>query len=244
MLRATHTGEEWRDVLGSCFDVLFEQNVFEIMARSFEDLSNPLKLCFLYFAVFPKGSMIPYDKMFRIWIAEGLLEDEEDAEEHLNELVRRNLVQACQGFYGLEKFCRVSILMHKMARNEADKLGFCAVIRDGTDSRFDSKVPCLSISHYAEKNILANYSGARVRSVFLFDLLARTSKSFTAAICDKFKLLKTLVFENVSLEVLPKGLVNLFYLKHLSLKNTRVKSFQSLSETSPVYKHWTLETPY
>ncbi|GMN23556.1 hypothetical protein TIFTF001_049094, partial [Ficus carica] len=222
---------EWQKLLDN-FHVELTSNphlsrVSKILALSFHDLPYYLKMCFLYFSIFDVDSLIPYEKLLKLWIAEGFVQAvggktlEEVAEEYLNELIRRNLVQACEGFYGLEKFCRLHDSMHDITRQKADELSFCW-IRNDSNSGFRGKSRRLSISNNIEENFLETIEDSGVRSVFLSNLLS-LNNSFLVPLFRKYKLLALLDFENVPLERLPEEVGNLFHLKYLSLKNTKVK---------------------
>ncbi|GMN30900.1 hypothetical protein TIFTF001_041519, partial [Ficus carica] len=103
-------------------------------------------------------SLIPYDKLFKLWIAEGFVQEqrgktlEKVAEEYLNELIDRNLVQAFEGFYGLEKCCRVQSLMHEISRHKADEFSFCH-IRDDNNSSCQGKSRRLAIYNDIKGNV-------------------------------------------------------------------------------------------
>ncbi|GMN27190.1 hypothetical protein TIFTF001_040996 [Ficus carica] len=190
---------EWQKLLDN-FHVELTSNhhlsrVSKILALSFHDLPYYLKMCFLYFSIFDVDSLIPYEKLFKLWIAEGFVQAvggktlEEIAEEYLNELIRRNLVQ---------------------------------VLRNDSNSGFKGKSRRLSISNNIEENFLETIEDSGVRSVFLSNLLF-LNNSFLVPLFRKYKLLALLDFENVPLERLPEEVGNLFHLKYLSLKNTKVK---------------------
>ena len=139
----------------------------------------------------------------------------------LNELIRRNLVQACQGFYGLEKFCRVHSLIHELARQKAEEFSFCR-IWDDSNSRIRGEGRRLAICNHVEANVLETIDDSQVRSVFLLDI-GSMNMSFMVTLFEKYKFLTLLEFENIPLEHLPNELGNLSLLKYLNLKNTKVK---------------------
>ncbi|GMN63438.1 hypothetical protein TIFTF001_032516 [Ficus carica] len=131
------TRSEWQRIYDN-FEFEIESNphledISRLLVLSFRDLPYQLKMCFLYFSIFPESYLIPNDKLYKLWIAEdfvqtkGLKISEEVAEEYLRELVQRNLVQACEGFYGLERFCRLQESMCELVRQEADEIGFCHI---------------------------------------------------------------------------------------------------------------------
>ncbi|XP_024027725.1 disease resistance protein RPM1 [Morus notabilis] len=231
MLTKDKEALEWQKLLENFYSQLESNphlgNVCQILALSFDDLPCLLKPCFLYFSIFPKDSLIPNDKLFKLWIAEGYIQEkggktlEEVAEEYMNELVRRNLVQACEGFYCLEKFCRVHSLMHDIARKKAEEFSFCQIQED-VNSNSRGKVRRLLISDIVVENALEIFEDSQLRSVFLRNIAALSNSSLVT-LFGKYKLLTLLDFENTPLERLPNEVGNLIYRKYLSLKNTQVK---------------------
>lgn len=231
MLTKDKEALEWQKLLENFYSQLESNphlgNVCQILALSFDDLPYQLKPCFLYFSIFPKDALIPNDKLFKLWIAEGYIQEkggktlEEVAEEYMNELVRRNLVQACEGFYCLEKFCRVHSLMHDIARKKAEEFSFCQFLED-VNSSSRGKVRRLLLSDIVVENALEISEDSRLRSVFLRNIAALSNSSLVT-LFGKYKLLTLLDFENTPLERLPNEVGNLIYLKYLSLKNTQVK---------------------
>ncbi|MED6111913.1 hypothetical protein PIB30_056690 [Stylosanthes scabra] len=80
------------------------KKMMEMLKLSYDDLSEKMKPCFLYLAVFPQYDDIRVRDLIELWIAEGFiepiqtgrsnaLEPEDIGEEYLKELVDRNLVQ-------------------------------------------------------------------------------------------------------------------------------------------------------
>ncbi|CAA6675581.1 unnamed protein product [Spirodela intermedia] len=72
------------------------------LALSYKDLSDYLKNCFLYFCMFPKDLVMKRNRLIRLLIAEGFIEErgrsyartpDEVAEENLNELVNKCMLQ-------------------------------------------------------------------------------------------------------------------------------------------------------
>ncbi|PON92403.1 NB-ARC domain containing protein [Trema orientale] len=64
-------------------------------------LSEWQRFCFLYLGLFPEDHLISTRKLYRLWIAEGFIPQhgermEEIAEDYLNELIDRNMVQVAR----------------------------------------------------------------------------------------------------------------------------------------------------
>lgn len=66
-------------------------------------------------------------------------------------------------------------------------------------------------------------SNSGIRAIFVFDN-GELSKHFVRNLSSKFKLLRVLDFERVSLNHLPDNLGNLFQLRYLNLSHTKVEA--------------------
>ncbi|CAA6664019.1 unnamed protein product [Spirodela intermedia] len=131
----------------------------DILALSYEDLPRHLKWCFLYFSSLPEDFEIEVDKLIRLWIAEGFVEQregetlEETAEDYLEELVQRCMVIPVRDVdeWGLREVnvrCRIHDVLHDFTITKAKEVGFlvCHRIRDdGGASPLDSSVRRLSL---------------------------------------------------------------------------------------------------
>jgi disease resistance protein RPM1 len=99
-------------------------------------------------------------------------------------------------------------------------LNFCQVLEAG-DTTFHGKSRGLSI-HDAREILFETSEYTRVRSIFLFNI-NEMPRSFIVKLFKKFKLLRVLDFEDAPIDYLPQEVGNLFHLKHLSLRRTKVK---------------------
>nr|XP_010320901.1 putative late blight resistance protein homolog R1B-23 isoform X2 [Solanum lycopersicum] len=93
---------------------------------SYQHLPPYLKPCFLYLGLFPEDREIQVSKLTWLWIAEGFIKPhagktlEEIAENHLENLVGRNLVMVKKrSFDGRIKACRIHDLVHEFCRKKA-----------------------------------------------------------------------------------------------------------------------------
>ncbi|KAK7839793.1 disease resistance protein rpp13 [Quercus suber] len=104
-----------------------------ILNLCYDDLSSRMKVCFLYFRLFPRAFEIPVRRLFHLWVAEGLfitLPDEENmapedlAEECLKLLVRRNLIEVTKvRLDGSPKTCRMPTTIWDVFSPKAEVLG-------------------------------------------------------------------------------------------------------------------------
>ncbi|GFY91641.1 hypothetical protein Acr_08g0000370 [Actinidia rufa] len=202
-----------------------------ILSLSYFDLPYHLKLCYLYFGIFPEDFSISCGRLIRLWIAEGLVQRkvgktlEEVAEEYLTELIYRSLVQVSVVNYdGKARSCRVHDMMREIILLISKDLGFCDILskdNPGFESLDILETRRLSI-HNREDNALESITGFRIRSVFSFNA-NELPKSFVGILLSNFKLLKTLDFGNASLYYLPEEVGNLFHLRYLSIRDTEIK---------------------
>lgn len=103
-----------------------EERIYKSIAPSFNHLPHHLKICFLYFGMFPKEVKISKHKLVRLWIAEGFIQQgngmcsEDIAEEYLEDLVNMNLVMVIEwGLNGSIKTCQVHNILHELCKKQA-----------------------------------------------------------------------------------------------------------------------------
>ncbi|XXG72462.1 hypothetical protein AAC387_Pa07g1554 [Persea americana] len=191
-----------------------------ILLHSYYDLPYHLKNCFLYFTVFPGGCIINRAELIRLWVAEGFVEARRDltmediAENYLNELIHRSMIQAVG-----KGSCRLHDVMRDLAQSVAEEDNFC-MLRHGKEERQDFKARRLSIQ-FNGGDISRTASMSRLRSFFVFGKDVIPSSSLNS-ISSTFRQLRVLCLENSSIHRVPDELVNLFNLRFLSLRNTKV----------------------
>ncbi|XP_044962080.1 putative disease resistance RPP13-like protein 1 [Hordeum vulgare subsp. vulgare] len=91
---------DWEMVLNdSLWSVSMREELNYVVYLSYEDLPPPVKQCFLYYSLLPKGSLFFDDAIISMWISEGFIhgtsEDnlEELGREYYMELMLRNLIE-------------------------------------------------------------------------------------------------------------------------------------------------------
>ncbi|XP_059318120.1 toMV resistance protein Tm-2(2)-like [Lycium ferocissimum] len=123
MLRARERTEHaWNSVLETMGQKIQDQCA-NILALSYNDLPTALRPCFLYFGLFPEDHEISAFDLINMWIAEKFIvvgtnnrrEVEDIAEDFLNDLVSRNLIQVSRRtFQGRIASCRIHDLLHSL----------------------------------------------------------------------------------------------------------------------------------
>ncbi|KAI3947957.1 hypothetical protein MKW92_035826 [Papaver armeniacum] len=97
-----------------------------VLALSYYGLPFYLKPCFLYIGLFPENTEVKASTLYRLWIAEGFIKPrgglsmEEIAEEYLEELIHRRLIQVERmTLHGKVHTCRVHDLLRNICQTEA-----------------------------------------------------------------------------------------------------------------------------
>nr|QPI70535.1 disease resistance protein RPP8-Lc [Vitis vinifera] len=119
----------WEQVLNKLQVPFSEGNgVDAILSLSFIDLPHNLKSCFLYLGLFPEDWVIPKRELLLLWITEGFIPQQDEqrmedtAEDYLNELINRNLIQVVAvSINERSKKCRVHDLVRDLCIKKAKK---------------------------------------------------------------------------------------------------------------------------
>ncbi|KAL5552275.1 hypothetical protein UlMin_002451 [Ulmus minor] len=201
------------------------EDLKRVLFLSFNDLPYYLKSCFLYLSIFPEGP-IKRMKIVRLWIAEGFVETkqgktlEEVAQDHLNELLNRNLIQVvATKTDGRVKAYRVHSLLREIIISKSRNQNFAALVK-AQNTLLPERARRLSM-HNTLPTAQQYRSACQLRSLFMFGVVEKPS--LRAYFPGGFKLLRVLDLEGVPLKTFPMEVVDLFYLRHLSLRKTKVK---------------------
>ncbi|KAG2726569.1 hypothetical protein I3760_01G118500 [Carya illinoinensis] len=207
--------DEW-DMVGRSLGDEIESN------DKLQDLKKILSLnCFLYLSIFPEDYWIKKMRVIRLWIAEGLIEAKEGktledvAEDYLNELLNRGLLQVAS-ISGRVKTYRVHDMLREIIVSKSRDQNFTTIAKD-QNVMWPDKVRRLSI-HNTLQNVQENMrSVSRLRSLFMFGVVE--------------KLLNVLDLQNSRLKSLrgtkvktiPGIIGKLQYLETLDIKHSRVQ---------------------
>ncbi|KAK2993691.1 hypothetical protein RJ640_027043 [Escallonia rubra] len=219
--------EEWDMVRRSLGDELESNDQFRFMKRilflSYFDLPSHLKVCLLYLSIFPEDYEIEKMRLIRLWNAEGFVQvregktSEEVAENYLNNLVNRSLVQVARRTRdGRLRTCRVHDLLREMILSKSRELSIGTII-----SGHDAKWRCLAI-HNSVENIRKRESYSRLRSLLIFGVVNPLYKSSMSMLLSS-RLLKVLDLGGATLEKIPSIVFTLIHLRYLSMRGTNVR---------------------
>ncbi|KAB2632154.1 disease resistance protein RPM1-like [Pyrus ussuriensis x Pyrus communis] len=223
--------DEW-DVVAHSLGAEIEGNdklndLKKVLSLSFNDLPYFLKSCLLYLSIFPEDHLIERMRLIRLWVAEGFIEAkegktlEEVGEDYLQELLNRSLMQvATTTPDGRVKTCRIHDLLREIIISKSRDQNFTTILKEQS-LQWSERVRRLSI-HGTLQNVQPNRSVSQLRSLFMFGVTEQPSipRLFPSG----FRLLNVLDFQNSPLEKFPVEVVDLYHLKYLSLRETKVET--------------------
>ncbi|KAG8375955.1 hypothetical protein BUALT_Bualt09G0013000 [Buddleja alternifolia] len=223
--------------------------VTDVLAFSYLDLPYQFKQCFLYFANFPEDFEIEAEKLYQLWLAEGIISQEERAEEetmmdvaerYLAELAQRCMVQVnVKETAGGFKNCRLHDLMRDLCISKAKDENFTKVLdlrceRKPLESSYSSTNTTRRVSVYLDSNV-TNYPVScsekhHIRSAFFYanndcrgDFFQKMQSSLSS-----LKLLRVLDLQGFrGSDELPKSIGDLIHLRYLSLSFSQFKKLPS-----------------
>eukprot|EP00268_Persea_americana_P045906 TRINITY_DN4704_c0_g2_i2.p1 TRINITY_DN4704_c0_g2~~TRINITY_DN4704_c0_g2_i2.p1 ORF type:complete len:845 (+),score=100.89 TRINITY_DN4704_c0_g2_i2:192-2726(+) len=226
------TLSEWSKVLNSVRWHLSgsSNHCGEILALSYHDLPHYLKPCFLYLGLFPAGSEIHSNKLIRLWIAEGFIEQrgnevlEDAAEDYLNELISRSMIEvASRRCNGSVRTCRIHDLLRDLSISEAIQNNFFTIDNDIKTNLSSTSVRRLALYSNTEMHKVINRSAATLRSMLNFSEFAIHMPELLKI---GGKLIRVLDAERVNTgRTLPKKIGEFVHLRYLNLRSTRINSF-------------------
>lgn len=238
------------------------------MALSYNELPYELKPCFLYLSHFPDDAAIPRKKLIQLWIAEGIVSQDEQekdqvledlAEDYLVYLINRCMVQVGDfGSTGRIKTCRLHDMMREFCLEIAKKENFLKLIRypnesddassssqpSGKTRRLGIYLPAdvdrLILSHRKEYSNLRSllYFHGKTCRVEDWHLIEKTLN---------LKMLRVLDLEGVKgpyTGELPREIGHLIQLQFLSLKRTEIGVIPSSIGNLIFWKTLNLQTIY
>ncbi|KAK7255005.1 hypothetical protein RIF29_28404 [Crotalaria pallida] len=252
ILRSKEKSERvWEKVVGNVNWYIKEEDqvVKEIVKLSYDTLPPKYKPCFLYFGIYPEDYDVPARQLIQLWVAEGFIPTddkmapEDVAEEYLEELVRRNLIQVeCRRTDGGVKTCRIHDLLRELCIAESKGDNFLEVrtdiniLKEGKPRRLS--LHC-STSHYMVERSCDHSS---TRSLFSFgkDEDFDSDDTYATWLQDNFKLIRVLDMGQVKGSRSAIGrLGDLVHLRYIRAREDR-RSLCTIPKS--VINLWNLET--
>ncbi|XP_057803196.1 putative late blight resistance protein homolog R1B-14 [Salvia miltiorrhiza] len=189
--------DSWEEVAEDVYSAIDKNGEFDrIMSLSYTHLPLYLRPCFLYIGSFPKDYEIRVSKLIKLWMAEGFVENGDEAEAYLSDLMKTSLVfTTATKSNGKVKSCNVHDMIRDLCRRKA------------VDENYERR---LSIAH-PDLTRLARTYASTLRSVISF----RPTESSLGRL-RKFKLLRVLDVVDTDAYTLPAPVFELFHLRYLA----------------------------
>ncbi|KAL7116366.1 hypothetical protein ACP275_03G001000 [Erythranthe tilingii] len=222
------------------------------LSLSYNHLPLHLKPCFLYLGNFPKDEDIPVEKLYLLWMAEGLISTRalnnrtqmEVAEVYLSQLVDRGLVSVVNnGVSAPTRFisCHLHDVLHDLCISKGKQEDFVQVIdfRHQDKIRSSSRRLAIYLNEFEGTNndVLLNIRNARHIRTMLFYDKDDESVTWTRKVpgLTEFQGTRVLDFDGVDFRVkkLPRGIHKLIYLRHLSFQGCYLHVFPSSFSNFP-----------
>ncbi|XP_059308925.1 disease resistance protein RPP13-like [Lycium ferocissimum] len=213
--------EEWERVKAHLWRHMKDDfiAISDILSLSYNDLPTVLKHCFLYFGIFPEDRQINAKNLMWLWMADGLIprgeESMEDvAQDFLNELIRRSLVQVVETSWEEVTECRIHDLLRDLAIQKASEVNFFDTYGPRKHS-ISSSCRRHTIHGQGERYLTLDFSKLNLRSVTFFDQKGLTLDRIKFR--NMFQHLYVLYLENGSNKfTLPDAIGSLYSLRYLS----------------------------
>ncbi|GMQ10703.1 hypothetical protein CsSME_00053602 [Camellia sinensis var. sinensis] len=145
LLATRHTLREWEVVYQNVRShkwsddpTQHDNGVSKVLALSYHDLPYELKPCFLYFGHFPEDNGINAERLYHLWIGDGIIVDDDRvgdetimdvAKRYLGALAQRCMVQVEVHKYPERiNYCRIHDLMLELCLSKAKMNDFLGII--------------------------------------------------------------------------------------------------------------------
>ncbi|XP_076912008.1 putative late blight resistance protein homolog R1B-14 [Bidens hawaiensis] len=231
LLKKDKTRDQWKKVAESVGSYVARdpKQCLDVLALSYKQLPDHLKVCFIYFGAFPEDFPIPVWKLVMLWVAEGFIQEngqeclEDLAEEYLEDLVERNLILiAKRRANGRIKTCRVHDMLRDLCLREAAEEKFLQVIKRNIQDQTSLISPVnyrrLCVHSHVMNFIHSKPSGPHVRSFLCFPLEeTELSREHTSFIHEAFMLVRVLDIKSINISRFPVEITQLVHLRYISI---------------------------
>lgn len=208
-------------------------HVEKILNLSYKYLPDYLKNCFLYCAMFPEDDLIHRKKLIRLWTAEGFIERngrqcslEEVAEDYMEDLVRRSMLQVAErNSYNRIRCLQMHDLVRSLAIFQSAKESFSTTYDDthGTAQVEVDLVPRRVSVLRCNRDTRLRIDASRLRTFIKAFDTSMVLSPWPAFIPTESKYLAVLDLSGLPIDNVPDSIGQLFNLKYLCLNDTSVK---------------------
>ncbi|KAK9141389.1 hypothetical protein Scep_011070 [Stephania cephalantha] len=222
--------KEWLEIQNSPIWNITDANsrIINVLKLSYDNLSSPLKRCFVYCSIFSKGSRIGKKLLIQLWMAEGFLGLSSESKmmedlgsEYFDSLCSNSLFQDVEkNKFGDIKGCKIHDLVHDLA------ISISGVERSTVDtydiSRDVSKIHWMICDFYGTKVPEALYKANKLRTFYVCNSCDVENNGFTNML-PNFESLRVLDLSFAVLSQLPLSIGKLKHLRFLDVSETEIE---------------------
>ncbi|XP_047061336.1 disease resistance protein RPM1-like [Lolium rigidum] len=206
------------------------EHVRNILYLSFMYLPTHLKSCLLYCSLFPEDYLFKRKKLARLWTAEGFIEErgastlEEVAEGYMNELVHRNMLQLVErNSFGRIRRLKMHDILRELALDLCQNDSFGVIYDEQKCGGSLEKDGRRLAVHKIAKDIGQSVPNIhQLRSIIALDT-SMSSFTLLPLLYEKSRYMTVLELSGLSIEKIPDAIGDLFNLRHLGLRDSKVK---------------------
>ncbi|KAF3773332.1 putative disease resistance RPP13-like protein 3 [Nymphaea thermarum] len=218
-------------------------SIISILKLSYDELPLHLKPCFLYCGLFPEDHLIKRNKLIRLWIAEGFIEErsgmtvEEVGENYMLQLIDRSMLQIAETSTDGRrvKSCSIHDLMRDLAISisREEEFSFILDVQERRANVVSSRRMSVigenkGIGDNEESIISGAVSNTQLLRSLLFFLVDYIMTPNLALYSAQFMLLRVLDLGGAKIKKLPKQIGQLLHLRYLCFPKLRNQLLHSM----------------
>ncbi|XP_078152248.1 putative disease resistance protein RGA4 [Carex rostrata] len=223
--------EEWQRLLGDMPDPdEVVDNILPTLKLSYELLTLPLKRCFAYCSIFPKGYEFDRDNLIKLWVSEGLAKSERHREsrtpedigkKQFTDLLWRSFFQPCgRNRYvmpgAIHDLCQ-SVSVYECARGGHSGIQY--------DKHKMVRYASLCGDRLNSKSVDCIYEMKRLRTLIVYTVGHVPVKDVLQQnLSSNLKFLRSLDLSNCKFDNLHESIGNLIHLRYLNLCGSLFKT--------------------
>ncbi|KAH6812843.1 hypothetical protein C2S51_021861, partial [Perilla frutescens var. frutescens] len=208
----------WQEIAKTVNPIVGNRESDEILSLSYTHLPHHLRPCFLFMGGFREDEEILASTLTKLWVAEGFLATHrsgcyqslgEEAEEYLEDLVRRNLVLVTRrNINGKIKSCRLHDMVRELCISKARDEKFLHVMDGRVHLQGMINEPSQISLHHSHIDYIWD---PNIRTFLGFQL-----QNFPIWFLGRFRLLRVLDAVGDKYEELPSQIFELIHLRYLA----------------------------